>query len=262
MRIRHVLAIVIIHTIDYLSVREWSGILYWWFSDVMLYGLLGKATAMLTGNVTVGVFMVMAVIAIKPGIGRCAVDMAKPIFEQTSGRTLVSTFATPLTFAEWTVASMFIGLIGAITRWILGYALLLLLFGSSAIAFGWQFIVLFPLLVISGWTIGLYLSVMTYTIGKKSDPFVRAISNSFIVLCGVFYPVAMLPQPFRFISQQIPLTYIFEGLRAQITTGVSIWPYIIKSIEFNLLYLGIGILLLFFAFKRVKNRGLVSLENK
>ena len=72
----------------------------------------------------------------------------------------------------------------------------------------------------------------------------------------------MLPQPFRFISQQIPLTYVFEGLRTHITTGAPMWPYIIKSIEFNLLYLSIGVLLLFFAFKRVKNQGLVSLENK
>ena len=57
-------------------------------------------------------------------------------------------------------------------------------------------------------------------------------------------------------------TYIFEGLRAQITTSKSMWPYIIKSLELNMLYLAIGILALYLTFKHVKNRGLASLENK
>ncbi len=262
MRFRPILSVVLTHTAQYLSFKEWIGILWYWMIGIVLYGLIGRSISSLTGNETTGIFLIITLIAIKPSVSRCAIEMPRAILEQSAGHALVATFATPITLSEWTIATMIMGLIGALIRWILGFVLLFLLFNISVMTYLWQLIIISPLLLMAGWTIGIYLSVLTYIIGKKSDSFIRLIAESFIVLCGVFYPIAMLPQPFRFIATQIPTTYIFEGLRAQITTGTSMWPYILTSMELNLLYLGIGIFALFLTFKHVKNRGLASLENK
>lgn len=262
MRIRRIIAIVLTHIMSYASLSEWLEMVWWWIADVSLYVFLGKAVTLFTANQTSGLFIIVGMLTIKPAMNRCAIDMPHVILEQATGRTLVATLATPITFSELTIASMLIGFVGALIRWAIAYTLLFTLFGFTIATFGWHMLIVFPLLILSGWILGMYMAVIAYNIGRNCESTLRIMTWLSIGLCGVYFPIAALPAVLQTVSRLIPLTYLFEGLRANLTINTSFWPFLLKCIWLNVLYGVFAIIVLYWAFRRAKNRGFASLENK
>ena len=72
---------------------------------------------------------------------------------------------------------------------------------------------------------------------------------------AVFYPVTILPESVRWISYSLPVTYVFETMRAQLTNGYIDWNALAVGGGLSIVWFIAGWTLFQFTYKRAKLSG-------
>jgi ABC-2 type transport system permease protein len=68
--------------------------------------------------------------------------------------------------------------------------------------------------LLTAWAIGVAVCALITMFGNRAEAFAWATSNFVLVLSGIYYPVAVLPQPVAAIAAAIPLTHFLDAYRA------------------------------------------------
>lgn len=262
MRIRPIMAVVAMHSKDFTDKTELIETAYWWICDMLFLGLLGKSVGALSGNPLMGTITTVTVIAMRPTVIRGAMIMARQLIDELSGRTFLATMATPITYVEWTTATIVISFLQALMRLCLGFMLIFFFFGINVFSLGWAFFVTIPFFILAGWSLGMFTLACAYAIGKRSITQLQVLTWSFLALGGVFSPVENLPPLLQHISWQLPVTYLATGLRAHLLTHASLWPFLIKGLLLTIAHAAIGIALLRWTIARARRSGFTILENR
>ena len=87
-----------------------------------------------------------------------------------------------------------------------------------------------------------------------------AIPWGLMPFSGVFYPPETLPMWGQKVSALLPTTYIFEGMREVITTGLVSYEKLFISFGLNILYLIIAVVFFKICFSVSLKKGLSRLE--
>jgi len=110
--------------------------------------------------------------------------------------------------------------------WLIGvfrsFIVFLLLSVLSAVAFGFDFLrpgigplslFLLGLFLISA-LVGISVCILVLLFGYKADVAAWSISSLMALICGIYYPISILPSPLPEIARAIPLTYFLEYFRS------------------------------------------------
>jgi ABC-2 type transport system permease protein len=92
--------------------------------------------------------------------------------------------------------------------------LAILFFGVNLWGLGVALGVFFVNLILTSWSIGLLCSGLVLRYGLAAESLVWTFMFLMQPLACVFYPLSILPWPLQIVSQLLPPTYVFEGLRA------------------------------------------------
>ena len=106
-------------------------------------------------------------------------------------------------------------------------------------------------------SLGLAICALLIRFGLSAETFAWAALFFIQPLCGVFYPISILPEWLQPISLLIPATYIFEGMRLTFFEGIFQMDLLLKACFINLVYIFIGISLLLFSYSYAKKKGLL-----
>jgi ABC-2 type transport system permease protein len=87
-------------------------------------------------------------------------------------------------------------------------------FGLSFFALGSHLALFLAVLYGFGVALGILASAMVLRFGPASEWLVWPIPALLSPFCGVFYPLAVLPQWMRGAAYLLPPSYVFEGMRA------------------------------------------------
>ena len=71
----------------------------------------------------------------------------------------------------------------------------------------------------------------------------------------VYYPVSTLPGWLQHAAWALPSTYVFEGVRAVLFTGVFRTDYLVIALGLDIFYIGLGAAVFFTAFHNARRRG-------
>jgi len=97
-------------------------------------------------------------------------------------------------------------LLAVVSRWA---------FGVSFLGAGWASATAFVLgLVLSAAGLGLIVSTLLLLFGVHAEVTAWSGVSLVLLLCGIYYPVSMLPAPLTTVAAAIPLTYFLEAFRA------------------------------------------------
>lgn len=105
---------------------------------------------------------------------------------------------------------------------------------------------LLALSALNGWGI---LSAAFILVFKRADPLNWLIDLASFVLCGVYFPVSLLPFGLQIFSYLLPLTYALEALRGALMRGQSLYELrmpLFVLVVFNLVFIPLGL----YAFRR------------
>lgn len=188
-----------------------SEILFWPLVGLFSVGLLTvflRLDASMTGFILIGV-MSMSIIQV------CQIDVAYALLYDLWAKSMKHTFIAPIHPFQLISGAWLIGMARSFTVF-----LLLSLF--SALAFGFNFfetgaipllLYLLGLFCVSV-SIGISVCLLVLLFGYKAEVAAWSITSLMALVCGIYYPVSILPFPLPEIAHAIPLTYFLAYFRS------------------------------------------------
>jgi len=230
---------------------------FWPLIDTVLFGFIGTGAANQT-NPTLLAGLLMGLILWQV-TQRASMEISRNLLQEIWDENLINFFATPLKPCEWILGLLSLGttIIILIT---IPYAALIVysIFGYNIFSLGWLLIPNIILLIFSGWILGFISASLLIYWGQQIDILVWALPWIPTPFCSIYYPVEVLPGWMQTISKGLPMSYVFEGLRLTINTGVTSYWHMGMSLGLNIIYLAGAVTLFYVMFEKSKAKGLGS----
>jgi ABC-2 type transport system permease protein len=166
------------------------------------------------------------------------------------------TFLTPIGTSEHLFGSWVVGIArGAIIFIILGL--------SAIVLFGFRVPPFFPALIFftgvlfSALLLGMLVSLLILIFGQKAEITAWMLSYLFMLICGIYYPIDILPQFFYYSAQLVPLTYFLEYIRQDFGFAPVLKFGLAKGFGLTAIYLWIGLALMKVSFYQARKKGTI-----
>ena len=244
----------------YLFMCSWPRVLeliYWPFLNMTLWAFLSRYLSETSNVFFLASGVLIASVLMWDTLFRGQLGVTLSFIEELWSRNLGNIAVSPLNpyelICSLICASFLRTLIGV------GGATLsaLFLFDFHIPNVGIGFLLFFVNLLFMGWALGLAICALLIRFGLAAETLAWAALFFIQPLCGVFYPISVLPDWLQPISLLIPATYIFEGMRMTYFDGIFELSLLLKAFLLNLVYIlgGSGFLLLSYSYAR--NHGLL-----
>lgn len=185
----------------------------WVAVDMILWGYITRYLNSVTGHTDFVPSMLGAVL-LWDFLVRVMQGTTMSFMEDTWSRNFLNLFATPITIGEYITGLV----ISSIATSLIGLAVMLVLattvFGLSFFAYG---ILLLPFLLVLfmfGIALGIVGCTIMLRLGPAAEWFIWPIPAVLSPFACVFYPMSTLPGWMQAVSQFLPPTHVFEGIRA------------------------------------------------
>jgi len=201
--------------------------------------------------------VVMSGVAAFSVLQTCQLDVAYVMLFDMWSKSMKHTVAAPIGKRHFLLGSWLIGIIrGTVTFFIITLFMhLIFKYDILKVGFAPTFTFLAGLMI-SGLIIGMFTTVALYTFGMRAEIVPWSIVSILLLVCGIYYPVDVLPPVLRHIGEAIPLTYFLEAYRG--AYGVVASPYAaLKGFVLSGIYISIVFWLLTQAERRARRRGLI-----
>ena len=145
----------------------------------------------------------------------CQIDIAYVLLYDLWSKSLKHTFIAPVRTIQLVLGSWLIGIFRS-------FIVFLILSILSSFAFQFNFwrpgwgplgLFLFGLFLFSA-LVGITVCILLLLFGYKADVAAWSISSLMALVCGIYYPISILPSPLPEIAKAIPLTYFLEYFRS------------------------------------------------
>ena len=228
--------------------------LFWPVLGLISVGLMGMYL-----NLDQGYFAFILIGAVTLSVLQVSqLDVAYVLLFDIWSKSLRYTFVSPISSWNMILGSWLFG----ITRGIVAFAIL---FFSSMIFFGLNLLIPLPFLILflfgvflSAMIIGLITCSLLLIFGYRAEIFAWTLSAIFMLFCGIYYPVSLLPEVVRFISYLIPLTHFLEYYRSFYGFETSFRNPLLLGYALALLQVLFLFSLYFWAFDRARSRGTIT----
>ncbi len=186
-------------------------ILFW---PVVGFFSVGLLTYFLELDRNMAGFILIGIISMSV-IQVCQIDVAYVLLYDLWSKALKHTFIAPVSPVQLVLGSWLIGMMRSLTVFIV-------LTFFSAFAFRFDFLrpgigplVLFLLgLFLTAASVGMSVCILVLFFGYMADVAAWSLSSLTALVCGIYYPISVLPFPLKEIARAIPLTYFLEYFRS------------------------------------------------
>ena len=260
MKLHRVMAIVRRHFL--LSFRRFNrlfSVVYWPFINIVIWGITSVWIQKMSNEPQIAT-MILTGLVLWQIVFRVNLETAKGLYEELLHHNVVNLFSTPLTWLEWVVAMMIMGIINMTLVLICSATAVWYLYSISILDLGWSLVPFMLSLLISGWFIGFFICGLLIYWGLKATDFLYTVGYLVMPFSAVLYPLAALPPGIQAISRWLPTTAIFEAMRQLLKTGTYSTQYLITSFVLNIVYLGLSLAFFRYMFEQSRVKGLGRLE--
>ena len=244
----------------YLFMCSWPRVLeliYWPFLNMTLWAFLSKYLAENSNIFVIASGVLVASVIMWDTLFRGQLGVTLSFIEELWSRNLGNIAVSPLKPYELICSLIFASFIRTLIG--VGGACLaaFVLFNFQFPQVGLGFLLFFINLLIMGWALGLAICGLLIRFGLSAETLAWAALFFIQPLCGVFYPITVLPEWLQPLSLVIPATYIFEGMRLAYFDGVFDMFLLLKAFLINIVYMIGGISFLLLSYSHARNHGLL-----
>lgn len=260
MSLRRVYAIILRYL--YLFRRSYDRLtdaFYWPTIDLIVWGLTSAYLKSFAPKSSPIILMIVSGILLWLIVWRAQYEITGGILEDLWNKNLINIFVSPLTFLEWNVAFLTMGIIKIMMS--LPFAMLVayLLYHVQIFLYGFYLIPFIISLTISGWWIGFFVTGIILRFGTRIQTLAWVAVALLSPFAAIYYPVSILPDWAQKIAYATPMSYIFEGSRQIIFQHKLDPKYLFISFILNFIYLTVSIIFIKSSFKKVLSKGLIKL---
>jgi ABC-2 type transport system permease protein len=230
---------------------------YWPFIDIAIWGFLTYFVSRSGAKLPNALAVFLGAAILWNLFLRAAQDVSVSFLDDVWARSLVTLFASPLTFAEFGIALALVGAIKVVLAlWVMA-AVAWLLYAFNVFTLGWALLPFAGNLVLFGWTLGLVSLAVVLRFGGRWAILAWSIPFLMMPISSVFYPESVLPPLVRKLAWCVPANHVFEGMRAVVIEGRFATDRLILASVENLVYLGLATALVSWVFRIALTRGLL-----
>ncbi len=234
-------------------------LIYWPFMDIVLWGFMSfwVQKESLTAELPL---ILLTALVLWSLVYRANMEISYSLLDELWSHNMVNLFSSPLTFSEWVVAVLMLGIVKVLFVFFYSIAAIYFLYSLNVLSLGLSLIPYALLLIISGWSIGFIVTAVICFFGQKLQTLVWVTAYLFVPFSAVYYPVSSLPVWAQKISYCLPMTYIFEGMRELVATGIVNRYYLLWATILNIVFCVVSLLFFKYIFEKTKIYGLARLE--
>ncbi len=188
----------------------------------------------------------------------CQLDVAYAVLFDIWGKSLKHQFLAPVRPWHVVLGAWLMGLLRAAVVFLLMAGVSRWAFGVSFLAPGWSPVAAFFLgLVASAAGVGLGVVTLLLLLGVHAEVTAWSGVSLVLLLCGIYYPVSLLPAPLATVAGAIPLTYFLEAFRAHFGFAPTFGEPLLRGYALALAYLAGGYAAFAWAVTRARRTGML-----
>jgi len=256
MSFRRINALVIRHM--YLFKRSFPrlmDIFFWPVVSILTWGFLTTYLEKINSNSVNVVSILLGAIIFWELLNRFQNAVSITFLEEVWEKNFLNIFVTPLTISEFLSATVVIALIRMCIVLFVLTTISVLAYHFTIFSFGLNLIPFLAVLLLFAFSVALFIMALILRFGTSAQIFAFALIFLIQPFGAVFYPVSALPLSVQWISWCFPSTYVFEGMRSVITSGILPSDLLWKGIALALVYVAFMLVYFYRMFANVKERG-------
>jgi ABC-2 type transport system permease protein len=229
-------------------------VLFWPVVGFLSVGLLSEFAAL---QPEMKAFILIGVVSMG-SVQVCQLDVSYVLLYDIWSKAIKHSFMAPVGLRHLFVGSWLVGMAR-------GLLVFFILMGASLWIFDFDFLVpgavpigLFLMgLFLSAATVGIFVCILVLLFGLRAEVAAWSLVSLMLLVCGIYYPVSILPGPIATLARLAPLTYLLEYFRSFYGFQPVSSHVILKGYTLTLAYLLLEVLLMKTALRRAKRTGIL-----
>jgi len=244
----------------YLLRGSWPRIaelIYWPTMQVILWGFITQFFVTHSSWLAQAGGVLIAGVLLWDVLFRSQLGVAVSFLEEVWARNVGQLFVTPLQPYELMLALATMSLVRTLIGTVPAALLAIPLYSFSIFTLGLPLVVFFAVLMVFGWAMGLAVSgcILRYGLGAESLAWLAIFALA--PLSGIYYPIATLPHWLQPFAWALPMSYVFEGMRAVMFDHVFRSDLLVEAAALDAVYLVLGGAAFLGFFRVARRRGLL-----
>lgn len=232
---------------------------YWPTLDLLLWGLTSSFLAKSSDGTIDIVLVLISGVVFWIIFWRAQYEITIGFLNELWNKNLVNLFVTPLKFSEWVTAWIIMGILKGMISFLFACGLAYILYTTNLFVYGFYMLPFFIVLLFSGWWVGFLITGILMRFGVRIQTLAWSVPWLFAPFSAIYYPVSILPEWAQAVANALPMSYVFEGMREILQTGILDWNKFYIAMGLNIFYIAITLLFMRSGFKRILNIGVTKI---
>jgi ABC-2 type transport system permease protein len=229
-------------------------IVFWPIVNLLSVGLLITFLNAAPGTV---VFVLVGTFALST-VQVCQLDVAYAALFDMWAKSIKHQLVAPIRPWHIVLGSWLMGLVRGTAVFALQAAVSHWVFGVNVLAHGLApAVALLAGLLLSAAGVGLLVSTLLMLFGLRAEVSAWSGVSLVLLLCGVYYPVSVLPVPLQVVAAGVPLTHFLEAFRAHLGYAPVFTAPLLRGYGLAVLYVAGGYALFAWAIHRARRTGML-----
>jgi ABC-2 type transport system permease protein len=229
-------------------------IVFWPIVNLLSVGLLTRFLQAEPGTV---VFVLVGTFALST-VQVCQLDVAYAALFDMWSRSIKHQLVAPIRPWHLLLGSWLMGLMRGTVVFMLQAAVSHWMFGVNVLAHGVApALALLAGLLLSAGGIGLLVCTLLMLFGLRAEVSAWSGVSLILLVCGVYYPVSVLPAPLQVVAAAVPLTHFLEAFRAQLGYAPVFKEPLVRGYVLAAVYAAGGYALFAWAIQRARRTGML-----
>lgn len=186
-------------------------VIFWPFIGLMSIGLMATFFSMNENMIS---FILIGAIAFSI-VQVCQIDIAYVMLFDMWSKSIKHTFMAPVRGHHLILGSLLFGILRSSIVFIILMVLSFYAFGFNFLIAGAMPILVFMAgLFLTSASVGILVCISILRFGQRAEVAAWTITGIMMFICGIYYPVSVLPESARIVARAIPLTYFLEYMRS------------------------------------------------
>jgi len=261
----HALAGIAPHRINAMVLRYWYLLLsswprllelvYWPALQIITWGFLQNYISQNAGFFARAGGTLVGAVILWDILFRGQLGFSISFLEEMWARNLGHLFVTPLRPYEWVLSLLSMSMIRVLLGMMPAALLAIPLYHYSIFSMGLPLVAFFAVLLVMGWALGMAICGLILRQGLGAEGLAWTVVFTISPISAVYYPVSILPGWLQHASWALPSTYVFEGMRAVLFSGLFRADYLFTALALDGVYITLGASAFLLAFHNARRRG-------
>ena len=229
-----------------------TDVFFWPLISLLSIGLMGKFV-----NLGLDTFAFVMTGALAAGVLQIVqLDVGYTVLYELWSKSLKHTLLTPVGVTEGVFGTWIAGM----TRSLAAFMILVV---AGTIGFGFHLpditttVLFLSGLFSCGLILGIIVNILILSFGRKVEITAWMFAHLFMILCGIYYPVDVLPPFFQTMAFMVPITHFLEFFRQAYGFPAHTTHPFLCGMALTVFYLAIFLRLLAHAYTRARRTGVI-----